>query len=211
MFGAAKPYDRAEVFAAAEQARAKGNKKKAIAGYRQILEHEPDDAAVHAKLAPLIVDDEPREAWQSFEKAAKGHLERGFVDRALATYRHAADLMPFIPEAWEQVAALHQRRGRKADAVKVLLEGQQFFWKAPGQLEHAVRLIEQALALEPWHLEGTIALAQALKRRGDGAGAVARLDALLGQLTARPERKRVLRARLGVAFSFKHLWAWLRG
>jgi len=101
-----KPYDRAAVLAEAEKARGKRNHKKAIAGYRRILEHEPDDFVVHAKLAPLLVDDDPRAAWVSFEKAAQGHAAKGFADRALAMYRQAADALPFIAEAWEQVAEL---------------------------------------------------------------------------------------------------------
>lgn len=210
MFGP-KEYDRAAVLAEAEKARGKRNHKKAIAGYRRILEHEPDDFVVHAKLAPLLVDDDPRAAWASFEKAAQGHAAKGFADRALAMYRQAADALPFIAEAWEQVAELERLRGHKADSVKALLVGQAHFWRRREDLVIAARLLERALALEPWQVDGTIALARALKRQGDAAGGVARLDALLEHVEEAAVRKRVLKARLGVAFSFRHLWAWLRG
>lgn len=210
MFGS-RPYDRAEVLAEAEKARGKRNRKKAVAGYRRILEHEPEDFVVHGKLAPLLVDDEPRAAWASFEKAAQGHAAKGFSDRALAVYRQAADALPFIAEAWEHIAELERLRGHKADAVKALFTGQAFFWRRREDLPVAMRLLEQALALEPWHVDGTIALARVLKRQGEKAAAVARLDALLEHVPDAATRKRVLKARLGVAFSFRHLWAWLRG
>ncbi len=206
-----KAYDRAAVLEDAEKARARGKRKKAVAGYRTILEHEPDDYVVHGKLAPLLVDDAPRDAWTSFEKAAQGHASKGFADRALAVYRQAADALPFIPEGWEQVAALHQQRGRRADAVKALLDGQGHFWRRTQDLPTAVRLLEKVLALEPWHVDGTVALARATKKLGDRAGAVERLNALLAHVEPGPPRRRVLRARFGVAPGFRHFWAWLRG
>jgi tetratricopeptide (TPR) repeat protein len=210
VFGA-KAYNRSQVYEEAEKARGKGKKKKAIAGYRKILEHEPDDFQVHGKLAPLLADESPREAWASFEKAAKGHLDKGFADRALAVYRQAADALPFIPDGWEQIATLHEQKGRKADAVKVLVEGQYFYWKTPADLEIAVRLLNRAVALEAWHVDGNLALARAQKKGGDTAGGVARLSALLDNVPPGPDHKRVLRARMGLQFTFGHLWSWLRG
>jgi tetratricopeptide (TPR) repeat protein len=204
-----RPYDRAEVLAEAEQARGRRRWKKAVAAYRRILEHEPDDFVVHGKLAPLLVDDEPRAAWTSFERAARGHAEKGFADRALSMYRQAADALPFIAEAWEQVAELHRLRGHRADAVMVLLEGQAHFWRRREDLPTAVRLLERLLAMEPWHLEGTLAVARALARQGDPAGGLAHLEALLGHVPFGPARARVLKARFRMAPSFRHLWAWL--
>ena len=181
MFGP-KKYDRAKVYADAEGARGKGKKKKAVAGYRQILEHEPEDWQVHGKLAPLIADDQPREAWASFEKAAKGHLDKGFADRALAVYRQAADLLPFIPDGWERVAQLHQQKGRKADAVKTLVDGQRHFTRTPTDLEIAAGFLVQALSIEPWHVDASIALAQVEKKKGDPAAGVGRLTQLLAHV-----------------------------
>lgn len=210
MFGP-KPYDRAEVWAQAEQARGKGQRKKAVAAYRRILEQQPDDWQVHGKLAPLLVDEDPLDAWNSFEKAAQGHLDKGFLERAVAVYRQAMTELPFIPEGWEQLASLYQRKGRAPDAVKALVEGQAHFRKTPEDRLVAERLLTSALALDAWHVDATVDLARLLKRRKDVAGAVARLDALASHLPASPARKRVLRARLQVSFTFRHLWTWLRG
>jgi len=210
VFGS-KAYNRAKVYEDAEKARGKGKKKKAIAGYKKILEHEPDDWQIHGKLAPLLAESAPKEAWSSFDKAAKGHLDKGFADRALAVYRQAADLLPFIPGSWEQVAVLHQQKGRKADAVKALVEGQRHFWKTPKDQEVAHGFLIQALSIEPWHLDAPIALARLEKKKGNAAAGVGRLTQLLDHVKSKPERKRVLKARLGLAFSFGHLWAWLRG
>lgn len=209
MFGA-RAYERSRVLDEADQARARGRRRKAVAGYREILEHEPEDAAVHGKLAPLLVDDEPWSAWLSFEKAAQAQLAKGFLDRAIAIYRQAAEALPFLPEAWEQVSALHLQRGRRADAVKALLDGQHFFWRKKSDAPTLVRLLKKAVELDPLGVEACVALARAHRRAGQRAQALAVLDGLLPQVE-RAQRRRVLRARLGVAPGLGAAWAWLRG
>lgn len=211
MFGS-KPYVRSEVLAEADRARVKGRRAKAIAAYRRILEHEPQDFGTHAKLAPLLVDDDPKAAWDSFEHAARGHEGTGFTDRALAVYRQAADALPFVSEAWERIAALHALRGRRADALDVLLEGQSHFWSRRASLPNAVRLLEQALALDPWHLEATLALARAKAKLGERRTAVEKLNALMAHLDGHHRaRRRILGVRLRVAPSFRHVFQWLAG
>lgn len=209
MFGP-RAYDRSRVLDEAERARAKGRRKKAVAGYREILEHEPDDPAVHGKLAPLLVDDEPWSAWLSFEKAAQAHLAKGFVDRAIAVYRQAAEALPFLPEAWEQVSALHLQKGRRADAVKALLDGQHFFWGKKKDAPTLVRLLKKAVELDPLGVEACVALARAHRRANQRAEGLALLDGLLPRVD-RADRRRVLRARLGLAPGLGGVWAWLRG
>jgi len=205
-----RPYERSRVLEEAEQARAKGRRKKAVSGYREILQHEPEDAAVHGKLAPLLVDDEPWSAWLSFEKAAQAHLAKGFVDRAIAVYRQAAEALPFLPEAWEQVSGLQLQRGRRADAVKALLDGQHFFWRKKSDAPTLVRLLKKAVELDPLAVEPSVALARALRRANQRAEALALLDGLLPKVE-KPQRRRVLRARLAVAPGLGAVWAWLRG
>ena len=48
------PTTRVELIAVADVGRARGRRKQAIAGYRRVLEANPQDLTVHAKLAPLL-------------------------------------------------------------------------------------------------------------------------------------------------------------
>jgi Flp pilus assembly protein TadD len=54
LFGKKEPPSRAELIIQADNARAKGKLKKAVAGYRKALELEPKDPAVLVKLAPNL-------------------------------------------------------------------------------------------------------------------------------------------------------------
>src|SRR4051812_28508100 len=112
LFGSKEPQTRSEIITAADQARAKGKLKKAIAGYRKALELEPKDPVVHGKLAPLLArSKEPQAALESFQTAAQGHLDKGFADKALAVYVQAADLFPHQVNLWQQMAQLNLSKG----------------------------------------------------------------------------------------------------
>src|SRR5205823_5919931 len=104
--------------ATAEKARARGRIRKAVKWYRKVLEREPGDATVQAKIAPLLARlgraDESRAA---FEMAADGFLAKGFVPKAIAVWTVAAHTFPQRVEFWERIANQLVMSGRKADAV----------------------------------------------------------------------------------------------
>ena len=123
MFGKKRPYNRSEVMARAEAARARGRKKKAISEFRKILAEDPADLTVHQKLAPLLAQTGLMEdARKSFNAAAEGHLKQGFADRAIAVYAHAVTFFPRDEKLWNELARLHRERARKADRKKAYTE-----------------------------------------------------------------------------------------
>jgi tetratricopeptide (TPR) repeat protein len=123
-----KPYIRARVLEKADRARGRGRLKKAIAGYRQVLQADPKDAAVHGKIAPLLArTGQPSEALASFEAAARIHLDAGFSDRALSTLarllrrqQRRADARALLEELAPRLSGQDLRRVRRA-----------LFWIAP--------------------------------------------------------------------------------
>ena len=52
VLGWRKTYDRAAVLDHADRARGRGSVRKAIRGYSTILQHDPNDHQVHARVAP---------------------------------------------------------------------------------------------------------------------------------------------------------------
>jgi len=204
-----KPYDRTEVLAAADKARAQGRIRKAVAGYRKVLAVDPNDIAVHGKIAPLLAQRRQRdEALRSFQFAAQGHLKAGFQDRALAVYTQAAAHFPEEAWIWDEIARLHLLRGRRADAVNALLDG-------GIRLGRQVRpkgivLLRKALEIEPWHLEATLALARLLARSGEKVEALDMLEDLAQRVRGKG-RRRVRRAIFGLSATPGNAWRWLRG
>lgn len=205
-----KPYSRTETLAAADRARAKGRRKKAITGYQRVLAEDPNDVTVHGKLAPLLAQAGRRaDALASFRKATDGHLRAGFADRGLSVLTQAVAFFPEETGLWEEIAELHVRRGRRADAVGVLVQGGERLARA-GRRPAAIRILRRSLELEPWQPNAVVALARVLGAMREKEEALALLDGLAARV-----RGPLLRRVLGQAFRLsptpRNLWRWVRG
>lgn len=203
-----KPRTRVEVVAAADVARARGRVKKAVAGYREALASDPSDPAVNVKLGPLLARLGDREGGAGcFRVAAKTHLDAGFVDRAAGVNLAASAVFPLDDGFRLELARLNVLRGRKADAVAVLLEGGRALVRAR-QRDAGVSLLRRALEVEPWHTDTVLALAPVLARSGEAPKA----RALLAGLEARvrgPALRRVRWVAFRVSPGPRTLWRWL--
>src|SRR5207237_7981102 len=91
VFWRKKTYDRTAVLDAADKARGRGSIRKAISGYSKILQQDPNDHLVPARVAPLFAKVRRwQESRKSFDAAAAGYLKQGFADKAIALWRVAA-------------------------------------------------------------------------------------------------------------------------
>jgi Flp pilus assembly protein TadD len=161
-----KGYDRAETMARAAKAEGKRQRKKAIVEYRKVLEYEPDNPVVLAKLGALLARTKQEdEARKMFVAAADVYTKQSFDEKALGTYVQAATFLPKRADLFEQIAKINVRRKRPADAIRALLDGarHQRGRKARAQ---AMRLLREAQRVEPFQFEATMALARLLRREG---------------------------------------------
>lgn len=203
-----KPYDRATAMATAEKARARGRVRKAVKWYGKVLEKEPGDAQVRAKIAPLLARvgrwDESRAA---FEMAADGFLAKGFTPKAIAVWTLAAHTFPERVEFWERIANQQVISGRRADAVRALLDGRARLRKKK-QRPLAVLLLRQALELEPGRVEVTLDLADLLRREGVKDEAMRLLQTALLRVGRGKLRRKVRFAQLRLQPSFRAALQW---
>jgi tetratricopeptide (TPR) repeat protein len=204
-----RPSTRVEMIAVADVARARGRRKQAIAAYRRVLEANPLDLTVHAKLAPLLAASGDRDgALVSFRTAADGQAKAGFHERALSLFIQAAEHYPDEEPLWPEIARLHLQRGRRAEAVAALTEGA---WRLHLGRHYATaeRVLRLALQFEPYDGDANAILARTLARAGRREEAVQ----LLEELAARSHGRRH-RAVRGLIFRMRpglgNLWAWLR-
>lgn len=194
LFTRHKSYDRFAILAAAENARARGRTRKAIAEYRKVLEVDPDDHEIHGKIAPLLAEKRQlRDAWSSFVAAGEGYLRDGYTDKALAVYTQAARCMPRQLEAWETVARLQVERERRPDAIKALLDGSRHFRGRKLRIQ-GLRLLRRACEIEPGHFEAAFQLGKRLAKAGEKQEARWLLDGLA--TWARGRNLRRVRTRL---------------
>lgn len=209
MARASPAFDRTRTVIAADQARSRGKRARAIALYREVVAHHPDDLAAHGKLAALLVLEGARaEARASFRVAIDGHLRAGFPDRALAVLAQATDALPEEEPLWEELATLQAGRGRRADAVAALAKGGARLLAA-GDAARAERVLRRAGQLEPWHHATTLLLARALAASGRRRDALRLLDGLAERTLGDQRRAaRALAVRLSPAP--RQLWRWAR-
>lgn len=203
------PYDRESILESAARARARGQRRKAIALYRHALAIERNNVGLHAKLAPLLAETgQGFDAWNSFRASAQAALREGRDDRALAVYREASKYLPQEIQAWQALARMLAKQGDEAAAVEVMIEASHHF-RAPFLRSHAIHLLRRARALDPWHFETVIELAGLLRRSEQREEARLLLDGLAGR--ARGRRLRQVRAaQLWLDPGPSTLWRWLR-
>lgn len=208
LFTRDKSYDRFAILAAAENARAKGRTRKAIAEYRKILEVDPTDHEIHGKIAPLLAKRRQRRAaWSSFVTAAEGYIRDGYGDKALAVYMQAARYMPRQIEVWENIARLQVERERRPDAIKALLEGSRHFRSRKLRIQ-GLRLLRRACEIEPGHFEATFQLAKGLAKAGEKKEAQWLLDGL-GNWARGRNRRRVRTRLFWMSPTPGTAWRWL--
>jgi Flp pilus assembly protein TadD len=204
-----KVYVRANALAIASKAAARGRRKKAIAAYREILEHEPDDAMVLSKLAELLARTKQLgEAREKFVRAAEGFERRGFDEKALATYANAAMYMPRDVEMIAFVAGMHLKRGHDAEAIHTFLIARKKL-KRRSDRALAIRLLNCVVEIEPNHVEATLDLARLLAKQGKTDEARTLLEALL-VLHRNRQLRRIRGALFRLSPSAGAAWRWLR-
>jgi tetratricopeptide (TPR) repeat protein len=209
LFGRRLAYDRKRILAEAERARGKGRSRRAIFLYRQVLAAEPNNAELHARIAPLLAKSgEAFDAWQSYRHAAQALVEAKKTEDALRLYRDACERLPRRIETWLAAAQLERSRGRHNEAKKLLLAGRARM-RARGRRPEAIALLKSVREIEPWEPEVVLDLARLLAKSRQQPEATS----LLEQLAERGSGSLARRVR-GVLWrmhpSLRNTWAWLR-
>ena len=207
-FSRARHYDRTRVLDEAAHARARKKRKKAIALYRQLLAVERSNAALHARIAPLLAETGQNfDAWVSFRIAARACLRERRGDKALAVYREAAGHLPHEIQVWQAIARLQVKRGKRRDAVETLLEGACRFrsrWHWP----EAIHLLRRAHQIAPWDFEAVSELARLLVKSDQPEEARRLLEGLEAR-TSGERLRRVFAAQFRLDGDLRYAWLWL--
>jgi len=209
ILGRTAAVDRDQLLEAAARARSRGQRRRAISLYREVLADDRGNTDLHAKLAPLLAETgQDFDAWNSFRTTAQAALRAGREDRALAIYEQAAKYLPREIQVWQALARLLARQGDEGAAVEALLEGSRHF-RVPFLLPQAIHLLRRARTVEPWDFETVIDLAGLLRRCEQRAEARLLLDRLAARVSGRRLR-RVRGAQLRLAPGPRAFWRWLR-
>lgn len=208
MWWRSKPYDRSARLTSADEAREKGQWRKAVRNYLEVLAHEPDDAATHARVAPLLAKlGRDGEARASFDRAGDTFMARGFAVKAVAVWSLAAQSFPADVFYWRRIAEEQVLRGHTADAVATLRTGRASL-KGRRLRPLAIQLLHRVLELQPAHVEVTLDLANLLRIEGLADEAL-RLVRGLARLVRGSTLRRVRLSEFRLAPSYRVAVAWL--
>ncbi|UCE85773.1 MAG: tetratricopeptide repeat protein, partial [Deltaproteobacteria bacterium] len=184
-FARSDAYDRARILAEATRAQGKRRRRKAIALYRRVLTVEPENAELHARLAPLLAETgQWFDALQSFRQAAEGYLRSGRPERAVAAYREAARHLPREVEVWRAIGELQRAQGRNREAIQALLEGRRQF-RSRELRPQAIYLLRRVREIDPGHVDATLDLARELARNRQADESSLILQALAARASGR--------------------------
>jgi thioredoxin-like negative regulator of GroEL len=202
-------YDRRRVMEEAERARSRRKRRRAIALYRWVLAVEPNNAELHAKLAPLLAETgQSFDAWRSYRVTASAALRERRPDKALAIYRDAANHLPHETQAWQRLAHLLAKQGDMVEAVGVLIEGSRQF-RTHFLRSEAAHLLRRARTFDPWNYDVVLELAKHLRQSDQRDEARLLLEGL-AQRNGGHRLRRVQAARLRLDKSPAAAWRWLR-
>lgn len=205
-----KPFDRSKTLEVASKAKAKGNLKKAIAAYREVLARKADDFDVHLKLAPLLAETRQLgDAWRSFQLAGEGYSRRGFADKAASVYRQASEFLPHEVEIWERISDLCLQRERRAEATKTLVEAAGKHFRKAAQRAGAIRLLRRAAEIEPESTKLAVKLARLLRQDGQRDESRALLERFV-DVAPREDLPGIRKELFLLSKSPAALWRWLR-
>jgi tetratricopeptide (TPR) repeat protein len=204
----ARTYDRSRLLSQAQRAAALRRRCKAIALYRQVLAREPTNAELHGKLAPLLAARGERfDAWISFHIAGQALRREGLIEKAIGTYRAAAQSLPRQIEAWLAIARLERERKNVPEAAKTLLAARRHF-RGRRLRPQAIYLLRRALELEPGAPETALALSRLLARSRQRPEAAWLLESAAERARGATLR-RIRAAQWRLEPSLAHSWLWL--
>ena len=211
-----RPYDRRRILDQAAKAKRRGGRRKirrAIALYREVLQREPEDPDLHRKLAELLArDGDHAAAKASYRFACEAYSKRGFEDRAIGVLRDAVERIPRVADFWLELARLESERGRRVDALAVLVRGRRQF-RHRRRRASALKLLAAASKIDPSDLEIGLDYALALARAGQKKRALRVLERLpvVRRGALRRVRGRQLRLDFGLATFGRYLRAVFAG
>jgi tetratricopeptide (TPR) repeat protein len=193
----------------ADRAVARRRFRTAIRAYRRALAAQAGNAAIHAKLAPILAQKRQRfDAWLSFRAAAKAFLRDGQPHIAEDLYTQATRKLPRELQAWVSLGQVQQSRRKTADAMRTFVEGSLRF-RRRRHLPQAIHLLRMAYRIHPSHLETTLDLTRCLARTGQRDEALLLLQVLAEKADA-VHLPRIYAARWRISRRPGHAWAWFR-
>src|SRR6201997_3066224 len=152
-------FNKQKVLANAEKYVQQGKLQNAISEYEKILKNDPKDLTVTNTVGDLYSRiGESDKATECFKSVGDAYASQGFTVKAIAMYKKICKLKPAL-ESLLKLAELYTQQGLFNDARAQYLQVAEEFLKA-NELEHAVRIFQKILEMDPENSNMRIRLAE---------------------------------------------------
>ncbi len=158
-------FNKQKILSAAEKFVQQGKLQNAIAEYEKVLKSDAKDLTVNNTIGDLysrLGDSE--KAIECFKKVGDAYAAQGFTVKGIAMYKKITKLQPSVDSSLK-LAELYTQQGLFNDARAQYLQVAEDFMKA-GDLDHAVRLFQKVLEMDPENVPMRIKLAEVYVRLG---------------------------------------------
>src|ERR1700739_2711516 len=152
-------FNKQKVLANAEKYVQQGKLQNAISEYEKVLKNDPKDLTVNNTVGDLYSRiGESDKATECFKSVGEAYASQGFTVKAIAMYKKICKLKPSL-ESLLKLAELYTQQGLFNDARAQYLQVAEEFLKA-NELEHAVRIFQKILEMDPENSNMRIRLAE---------------------------------------------------
>jgi tetratricopeptide (TPR) repeat protein len=156
-------FNKQKVLSAAEKYVQQGKMQNAIAEYNKVLKADPKDLTVTNTVGDLYSRlGEVDKATDCFKTVGDAYANQGFTVKAIAMYKKISKLKPSL-ESILKLAELYTQQGLFNDARSQYLLVAEEFLKA-GELDHAVRIFQKILEMDPENVNMRLRLAEVYVR-----------------------------------------------
>lgn len=171
-------FDRDSALRNAEKALKLGRLDQAIEEYSAVVEHQPRDWSTANLLGDLYARaGQVENAIAQYVRIGESYLEEGFLPRASALFKKALKLRPDDEASLLHLGQIAARQGLLADA-RTYMTSVAEKRRARGDEEGADAILIEMSAIDPADVDGRLAGARLLARRGRGDEASAQLREL---------------------------------
>ena len=152
-------FNKQKVLSSAEKYVQQGKLQNAIAEYEKVLKNDAKDLTVTNTVGDLYSRlGETDKATGCFKTVGDAYASQGFTVKAIAMYKKICKLQPSL-ESLLKLAELYSQQGLFNDARAQYLQVAEEFLKA-GELEHAVRIFQKILEMDPENSTMRVRLAE---------------------------------------------------
>lgn len=158
--------DKSTIIQNAQKYMAKGQIERAIEEWQKLIAETPNDGNIYNTIGDLYLkNNSPREAVETYLKAADAYNKAGFALKTIAVYKKAIKVDPGRMETYIKLADLHAERGLTGNAIEDYMRVARHYAKE-GKVRESLEIYRKIANLDPTNVNIQIKLSELCLKEG---------------------------------------------